>query len=105
MNTAAAYMVSLGLSDETASTLRSQYYTQYGLTLRGLRRHHGVGSTAFSLSLSLSWQGIDSVPGRSLWSMTKSVMARYLSKTYLHLIHTRGSCWRILTVLNAVYGP
>jgi pyrimidine and pyridine-specific 5'-nucleotidase len=45
MNTAIAYMVSLGLSDETASTLRSQYYTQYGLTLRGLRRHHGVGST------------------------------------------------------------
>jgi len=37
-------MVSLGLSDETASILRSQYYTQYGLTIRGLRRHHGVGS-------------------------------------------------------------
>ncbi|KAI0284338.1 pyrimidine 5-nucleotidase [Russula aff. rugulosa BPL654] len=36
------YMVSLGLSDETACILRSQYYTQYGLTLRGLRRHHGV---------------------------------------------------------------
>jgi len=47
MNTTVAYMVSLGLSDETASLLRSQYYTQYGLTLRGLRRHHGVGSTVF----------------------------------------------------------
>ena len=47
MNATVAYMVSLGLSDETASTLRSQYYTQYGLTLRGLRRHHGVGSAVF----------------------------------------------------------
>ena len=49
MNATVAYMVSLGLSDEMASILRSQYYTQYGLTLRGLRRHHGVGSTIFSL--------------------------------------------------------
>jgi hypothetical protein len=63
MNTTAAYMVSLGLSDETASILRSQYYTRYGLTLRGLRRHHGVGSTVV---FSPSWQGVDSVPGRSL---------------------------------------
>jgi len=37
-----AYIVSLGISDEKAYELRSQYYTQYGLTLRGLRRHHGV---------------------------------------------------------------
>jgi len=42
-----SYMVSLGLSDETASVLRSQYYTQYGLTLRGLRRHHGVDPLVF----------------------------------------------------------
>ena len=47
MNMIVAYMVSLGLSDETAYTLRSEYYTQYGLTLRGLRRHHGIGSTGF----------------------------------------------------------
>lgn len=52
MNTTIAYMVSLGLSDETAFILRSQYYTQYGLTLRGLRRHHGVGSiVSFSVHL------------------------------------------------------
>jgi pyrimidine and pyridine-specific 5'-nucleotidase len=42
--------VSLGLSDEEASTLNSQYYTQYGLALRGLQRHHGVGNASFSLS-------------------------------------------------------
>jgi hypothetical protein len=63
MNTTIAYMLSLGLSDETAYILRSQYYTQYGLTLRGLRRHHGVGSTVFPPP---SWYGVDSVPGRSL---------------------------------------
>jgi pyrimidine and pyridine-specific 5'-nucleotidase len=39
--------VSLGLSEEEASTLNSQYYTQYGLALRGLQRHHGVGITTF----------------------------------------------------------
>jgi hypothetical protein len=55
MNTTVAYMLSLGLSDETASILRSQYYTQYGLTLRGLRRHHGVGSTVFSPSI-VAWR-------------------------------------------------
>jgi hypothetical protein len=45
VNTSVAFVVSLGFSDEMAFKLRSQYYTQYGLTLRGLRRHHGVGST------------------------------------------------------------
>lgn len=37
--------MSLGLTDEEASTLNTQYYTQYGLALRGLHRHHGVGNT------------------------------------------------------------
>ncbi|KAN0131427.1 pyrimidine 5-nucleotidase [Lactarius tabidus] len=42
------YFVSLGLSDEEASTLNSQYYTQYGLALRGLQRHHGVDPMEFN---------------------------------------------------------
>ncbi len=63
MNTIVAYMLSLGLSDEMATIRRSQYYTQYGLTLRGLRRHHGVGS---AISRSLSCKCVDSVPYRSL---------------------------------------
>jgi hypothetical protein len=62
MNTIVAYIVSLGLSDETAFNLRSQYYSQYGLTLRGLRRHHGVGG---AISRPPSREGIDSVPCRS----------------------------------------
>ncbi|KAF8272551.1 pyrimidine 5-nucleotidase [Lactarius quietus] len=41
------YFVSLGLSDEEASTLNSQYYTQYGLALRGLQRHHRVDPIEF----------------------------------------------------------
>ncbi|KAI0004896.1 pyrimidine 5-nucleotidase [Russula compacta] len=36
------YIKSLGFTDEKAAELRSQYYTQYGLTLRGLRLHNGV---------------------------------------------------------------
>ena len=39
-----AYFVSLGLSHEEASELHLKYYTQYGLALRGLTRHHDVGS-------------------------------------------------------------
>lgn len=44
----AAYLLYLGLSGEEASTLQSQYFVQYGLTLRGLQRHHDVGNTKFS---------------------------------------------------------
>ncbi|KAG6911182.1 hypothetical protein DXG01_003049 [Tephrocybe rancida] len=36
------YFVSLGLSQEEASELHLRYYTQYGLALRGLRRHHDI---------------------------------------------------------------
>jgi hypothetical protein len=36
--------------------------------------------------------------------MTKSVTARSPLKPRFFLIHARGSCWRILTVRNAVYG-
>ncbi|KAI0307280.1 pyrimidine 5-nucleotidase [Multifurca ochricompacta] len=43
-----AYFVSLGLSDEEASKLHLQYYTQYGLALRGLRRHYGVDPIDFN---------------------------------------------------------
>jgi hypothetical protein len=63
MNTIVAYIVSLGLSHEKAYELRSQYYTQYGLTLRGLRRHHGVGS---AISCPSPWNDIDSVSRRPL---------------------------------------
>ncbi|KAI9448155.1 pyrimidine 5-nucleotidase [Lactarius indigo] len=43
-----AYFVSLGLSDEEAAGLHSQYYTQYGLALRGLQRHHDVDAIDFN---------------------------------------------------------
>lgn len=38
------YFVHLGISHEKASELHYHYYTQYGLALRGLTRHHDVGS-------------------------------------------------------------
>ncbi|KAF9008980.1 Haloacid dehalogenase-like hydrolase-domain-containing protein [Cyathus striatus] len=37
-----AYFVGLGLSHEEASELHLKYYTQYGLALRGLKKHHDV---------------------------------------------------------------
>jgi len=39
-----AYFVGLGLSHEAASELHLRYYSQYGLALRGLTRHHDVGN-------------------------------------------------------------
>ncbi|TDL29549.1 pyrimidine 5-nucleotidase [Rickenella mellea] len=42
-----AYFVSLGLRDEEASELHSKYYTQYGLALRGLVRHHEIDALDF----------------------------------------------------------
>ncbi|TFK23236.1 pyrimidine 5-nucleotidase [Coprinopsis marcescibilis] len=42
-----AYFVTLGLEHDEASKLHHQYYTQYGLALRGLVRHHGVDPLDF----------------------------------------------------------
>jgi hypothetical protein len=57
-----AYFVSLGFSDEEASELHLRYYTQYGLAVRGLRRHYGVGSTIWRI---LSRKCVDVFPSRS----------------------------------------
>ncbi|KAG5639280.1 hypothetical protein H0H81_004941 [Sphagnurus paluster] len=38
------YFVTLGLDHEEASELHLRYYTQYGLALRGLTRHHDIGN-------------------------------------------------------------
>ncbi|THV08443.1 pyrimidine 5-nucleotidase [Dendrothele bispora CBS 962.96] len=42
-----AYFVSLGLSEEEASELHHQYYSQYGLALAGLVRNHDVDPLDF----------------------------------------------------------
>jgi len=49
-----AYFVSLGLSDEEASDLHLHYYTQYGLAVRGLRRHHGIDPLDFDAKCDAS---------------------------------------------------
>ena len=38
------YFVDIGLSHEEATMLHLRYYSQYGLALRGLKRHHAVGN-------------------------------------------------------------
>ena len=42
-DTSLAYFVGLGLPDDEASVLHLQYYSQYGLAIRGLVRHHQIG--------------------------------------------------------------
>ncbi|KAH7921810.1 pyrimidine 5-nucleotidase [Leucogyrophana mollusca] len=42
-----AYFVSLGLDEDDASELHHKYYTQYGLALRGLTRHHEIDPMDF----------------------------------------------------------
>ncbi|KAF9464460.1 pyrimidine 5-nucleotidase [Collybia nuda] len=41
------YFVNLGLSHEEASELHLKYYSQYGLALRGLTRHHDIDPLDF----------------------------------------------------------
>ncbi|KAH7887659.1 pyrimidine 5-nucleotidase [Phlebopus sp. FC_14] len=41
------YFVSLGLDEDEASKLHLRYYTQYGLALRGLTRHHEIDPLDF----------------------------------------------------------
>ncbi|KAI0732964.1 pyrimidine 5-nucleotidase [Fomitopsis betulina] len=42
-----AYFLSLGFPEEEASELHHKYYTQYGLALRGLVRHHQIDALDF----------------------------------------------------------
>lgn len=42
-----AYFVTLGLDEDEASELHHSYYTQYGLALRGLTRHHNIDPMDF----------------------------------------------------------
>ncbi|KZW03768.1 pyrimidine 5-nucleotidase [Exidia glandulosa HHB12029] len=39
-----AFFVSLGLPDDEAHKLHMHYYKEYGLALRGLTRHHDIGT-------------------------------------------------------------
>lgn len=59
------YFVSIGLNQEDASDLHLKYYTQYGLALRGLTRHHNVGNSS-----SLN------IPSRNLLSMNRRTRFR-----------------------------
>ena len=45
-----AFFVSLGLGHEEASELHLKYYSDYGLALRGLTRHHDIGNVISSHS-------------------------------------------------------
>ncbi|RPD67219.1 pyrimidine 5-nucleotidase [Lentinus tigrinus ALCF2SS1-7] len=42
-----AYFVGMGLPDEEASKLHHRYYSQYGLAIRGLVRHHEIDPLDF----------------------------------------------------------
>ncbi|KAI0921841.1 hypothetical protein AcV5_000677 [Taiwanofungus camphoratus] len=42
-----AYFVALGFPEEEASELHHRYYTEYGLALRGLVRHHDIDPLDF----------------------------------------------------------
>lgn len=50
-----AYFLGLGIPDDEATELHHKYYTQYGLALRGLARHHNVGEAfIFYLNFNVS---------------------------------------------------
>ena len=49
------YFVSMGLSEEEAGTLHRKYYREYGLALRGLVRHHGVGTSEIWVTQNVCW--------------------------------------------------
>lgn len=48
-----AYFVGMGLPDEEASKLHHRYYSQYGLAIRGLVRHHQIGVLVSFLTCEL----------------------------------------------------
>ncbi|KAG9017319.1 hypothetical protein FRB93_007433 [Tulasnella sp. JGI-2019a] len=42
-----AYFLSMGLAEDEASKMHKRYYTEYGLALRGLVRHHKIDALDF----------------------------------------------------------
>jgi hypothetical protein len=42
---ASAYFLSLGLPTEKAAELHKKYYSEYGLAIRGLVKHHEIGES------------------------------------------------------------
>ena len=53
-----AYFVSLGLAHDEAAELHHHYYTEYGLALRGLTRHHDVGNSIPHLSVPCAYVSV-----------------------------------------------
>lgn len=61
-NRRSAYFRTLGLDEEEAGALHLKYYREYGLAIRGLTRHHTIGTahptqSPQSSSPSHSWFG------------------------------------------------
>jgi FMN phosphatase YigB (HAD superfamily) len=56
------YFVSIGLDEEVASDLHLKYYTQYGLALAGLVKHHHVDPLDFDRKCDGSLPLEDMIP-------------------------------------------
>jgi pyrimidine and pyridine-specific 5'-nucleotidase len=95
-----AYFLTLGLDHDEASELHLKYYTQYGLALRGLTRHHDVDPLDFDRQCDGSLPLEDMIrPNPSLRKLFQDIdrsKARVWALTNAYFPHAQ----RVLRILN-----
>ncbi|THH07074.1 hypothetical protein EW146_g9427 [Bondarzewia mesenterica] len=95
-----AYFLTLGISDKEASELHHEYYTLYGLALRGLTRHHDVDPLDFDLkcdgSLPLEEMIQPDPPLRKLFQDINRSKVRVWALTNAYRTHAQ----RVLKILD-----
>ncbi|KAJ4478219.1 pyrimidine 5-nucleotidase [Lentinula aciculospora] len=94
------YFVKLGLSDQEASDLHHKYYTQYGLALAGLVRHHDVDPLDFDRNcdqaLPLEEMILPNPAHRKLFEDIDRSKFRVWALTNAYKVHAE----RVLRILN-----
>ncbi|KAF9076738.1 pyrimidine 5-nucleotidase [Rhodocollybia butyracea] len=94
------YFVKLGLSEQDASDLHHKYYTQYGLALAGLVRHHDVDPLDFDRNcdqaLPLEEMISPNPAHRKLFQDIDRSKVRVWALTNAYKIHAE----RVLRILN-----
>jgi len=94
------YFVKLGLDDQEASELHLKYYTQYGLALAGLVRHHDVDPLDFDRNcdqaLPLEEMIFPNPAHRTLLQDIDRSKVRVWALTNAYKVHAE----RVLRILN-----
>jgi putative hydrolase of the HAD superfamily len=83
----------LGLDTAAASALRARYYADYGTTLAGLMRHHGVSPDEYLAA-------VHAIDVNALLEPDPALRAMLLGLPYTRVVFTNGSAFHATRVLG-----